>query len=171
MDYLCRIRKIFKRNFSLKKEKKLDKKDTILLELLDANVRASIARIAQQLKLTENAVRYRIERLKTNGYLRGYTLKLSPLRFGKNIHVVFSINVKPDSLASSLEKLSKYQEFTKVYRCSGRYSIICIGFFNDTSHLEEFLNKKMLIEIPVTDWVEHIVLKRYRDREFNLKMI
>lgn len=151
--------------------KKLDKKDLTLLRMLDADARVPIATIARQLRLTENAIRYRMERLKTRGHLKGYSLKLSSSHFGKNIQVVFSINVRPDSLASSLKKLSHYHEFTKVYRCSGEYSIVCIGFFNDNEHLEEFLNKKMLIEIPVTDWAEHIVLKRYKNDEFNIKMI
>ena len=48
---------------------------------------------------------------------------------------------------------------------------ICIGFFNNNEHLEEFLNKKMLVEIPVTDWAEYIILKRYKNDEFNIKMI
>ena len=154
-----------------KKDKKLDKKDLTILRMLDTDVRAHFATIAQRLKLTENAVRYRIERLKTRGYLKGYSLKLSSSHFGKNIQVVFSVNVRPDSLASSLKKLAHYHEFTKVYRCSGEYSIVCIGFFNDNEHLEEFLNRKMLVEIPVTDWAEHIVLKRYKNDEFNIKMI
>jgi len=154
-----------------KKQQKLDKKDLHLLQILDKDVRISIATIAPQLELTENAIRYRIERLKTKGYLKGYSLKLSSSHFGKNIQVVFSINVRPDSLALSLNKLTGYNELTKVYRSSGEYSIVCIGFFNDNEHLEEFLNKKMLVEIPVTDWAEHIVLKRYKNDEFNIKMI
>ena len=152
-------------------DKKLDKKDLRILRMLDADVRVHFATIAKQLGLTENAIRYRMERLKTRGHLKGYSLQLSSSHFGKNIQVVFSINVRPDSLASSLKKLSHYHEFIKVYRCSGEYSIVCIGFFNDNEHLEEFLNKKMLIEIPVTDWAEHIVLKRYKNDEFNIKMI
>ena len=154
-----------------KKQQKLDKKDLHLLQILDKDVRISIATIAPQLELTENAIRYRIERLKTKGYLKGYSLKLSSSHFGKNIQVVFSINVRPDSLALSLNKLTGYNELTKVYRSSGEYSIVCIGFFNDNEHLEEFLNKRMLIEIPVTDWAEHIVLKRYKNDEFNIKMV
>ena len=152
-------------------DKKLDKRDLTLLRMLDSDARVPIATIARQLRLTENAIRYRMERLKTRGHLKGYSLKLSSSHFGKNIQVVFSINVRPDSLASSLKKLSCYHEFTKVYRCSGEYSIVCIGFFNDNEHLEEFLNRKMLVEIPVTNWAEHIVLKRYKNDEFNIKMI
>lgn len=151
--------------------KKLDKKDNQLLKFLDQDVRAPISTLSKRLGITENAVRYRIERLKSRGYLIGYSLKLSPTQFGKMIQVVFSINVKPDLLASSLKKLTQYDEFTKVYRCSGEYSIVCIGFFKDNEHLEEFLNKKMLFEIPVTAWAEHIVLKRYKNDEFNIKMI
>lgn len=152
-------------------QKKIDKKDLSLLRILDNDARVSIAMIAQQLKLTENAIRYRIDRLKKRGYLKGYSLKLSSSHFGKDIQVIFSVNVRPDSLASSLKKLSHYNELTKVYRCSGEYSIVCIGFFNNNEHLEEFLNKKMLLEIPIIDWVEHIVLKKYKNNEFNIKMI
>ncbi|MDP3733843.1 MAG: Lrp/AsnC family transcriptional regulator, partial [Nanoarchaeota archaeon] len=127
--------------------------------------------IAQKLGLTENAIRYRIQRLKEKCYLKGYSIKLSPSHFGKNIHVVFSINVKPDSLAASLKMLSGFKEFTKVYRCSGEYSIVCVGFFNDNEHLVEFLNTKLLIEVPITDWAEHIVLKSYKNDEFNIHMV
>ncbi len=154
-----------------KENARLDKKDLNILRMLDANVRVSLAAIAQQLRLTENAIRYRIERLKVRGHLKGYSLRLSPTTFGKHIQVVFSLNVKPDSLASSLKRLTRYIEFTKVYRCSGENSIICVGFFDDNEHLEDFLNTKMLVEIPVTNWAEHIVLKRYKNDEFNLKMV
>lgn len=149
----------------------VDKKDFFILRMLDTDARVSIAAIAQQLKLTENTIRYRIERLKIKGYLKGYFPKLSASRFGKDMQVVFSMNVRPDAFASSLQKLTSYEVFTKVYRCSGEYSIVCIGFFNDKEHLEEFLNTRLLAEIPVTDWAEHIVLKRYKNDEFNIKMI
>ena len=157
---------------SVRKEtKRPDKKDLNILRMLDADVRVSIAAIAKRLRITENAIRYRIERLKARGLIKGYSLRLSPSSFGKHIQVVFSINVRPDSLSSSLKKLAHYNEFTKVYRCSGESSIICIGFFNDNEHLENFLDRKMLVEIPVTSWAEHIVLKRYKNDEFNVKMI
>lgn len=149
----------------------MDKKDLKLLHILDEDIRLPLTIIAQHLGLTENAIRYRIARLKKNGYLNGYSIKLSPLHFGKNIQAVFSINVKPDSLASSLKLLSEFNEFTKVYRCSGEYSIVCVGFFDNNEHLVEFLHKKLLVEVPVTDWAEHIVLKSYKNDEFNVNMI
>jgi|SRR3989338_9700428 len=155
----------------MEQKKRVDKKDFLILKTLDKDARISIATIAQQLNVTENTIRYRIERLRTNGFLKGYSLKLSPSHFGKTIQVLLSVNVKPESLSSSLKRLSSYNEFTKVYRSSGKYSIVCIGFFNDNEHLEEFLNKKMLIEIPVTEWAEHIILKRYKNDEFNIGMI
>ena len=149
----------------------MDKKDLTLLRLLHTDARTPISAIASSLKLTENAIRYRIQRLKSKGYLKGYSVKLSPSRFGKNVQVVFSINVKPDCLASSLKILTGFNEFTKVYRCSGAYSIVCVGFFNNNEDLEEFLNNKLLTQVPVTDWAEHIVLKRYKNDEFNVNMI
>lgn len=154
-----------------KENARLDKRDLNILRMLDANVRIPLAAIAQQVRLTENAIRYRMERLKARGHLKGYSLRLSPTTFGKHIQVVLSLNVRPDSLASSLKRLAHYNEFTKVYRCSGENSIVCIGFFDDNEHLEDFLNRKMLVEIPVTNWAEHIVLKRYKNDEFNLRMI
>ena len=74
-----------------RKIKRLDKKNIKLLQMLDTNARTSIVAIAKQLRLTENAIRYRIERLKMTGFLNGYSLKLSASHFGKNIQVVFSV--------------------------------------------------------------------------------
>ena len=149
----------------------MDKKDLKLLQILDENLRIPVSSMSQKLGLTENAIRYRLDRLQKKGYLKGYAIKLSPSHFGKNIEVVFSINVRPDSLASSLQKLSEFKELTKVYRCSGEYSIVCVGFFDDNGELEEFLNKKLLLDVPVTDWAEHIVLKSYKNDEFNVRMV
>src|SRR3989344_7450946 len=149
----------------------MDKKDLALLRMLHTDARTPISTIAARLHLTENAIRYRIQRLKSKEYLQGYSIRLSPSRFGKDIQVIFSINVKPDCLSSSLQTLTSYGEFTKVYRCSGAYSIVCVGFFNNNEHLEEFLNQKLLAEVPVTDWTEQIVLKRYKNDEFNINMV
>ena len=42
---------------------------------------------------------------------------------------------------------------------------------DDNEQLNDFLNRKLLVEVPVTDWAEHIILKSYKNDEFNVKMI
>src|SRR3989338_7679730 len=109
----------------------MDRKNIEMLKILNKNARTPVSVIARAIGLTENAVKYRIERLEKGGYIKGYRPSLSSKKFGKNLNVVFLINVKPDSVVESMKILAKYRELTKVYRCAGQYSIVCVGFFSD----------------------------------------
>lgn len=149
----------------------MDKKDLKILKNLHKNIRPSYSKISKELGITENAVKYRINKLTKSGVVKGYFADIASHALGINIRVIFMLNVKSHDYNNSINKLKSYPEIAKIYRCSGTYSLICTGFFSDNEELVRFLDRKLLKELPVSTWIEHIVLKPYKETFFGGNMI
>lgn len=149
----------------------MDKTDRKILRGLNGNLRPRYSMLARTLGLTENAIKYRINKMKKAGIIRGYFADLSAKECGKNITVYFMINVKANEYKSAIKQLKQYTEISKIFRCSGQYSLICTGFFDNDEALVRFLDNKLLKDLPITNWIEHIVLKPYKEKHFEGDMI
>ena len=149
----------------------MDKKDLKILKLLSQDVRKKYSKIAKEIGVTENAIKYRIKRLEKQGIIKNYCLNLNAKELGKNTRVIFMINIKPQDFPEALRKLETYKEISAIFRCAGEYSIICMGFFDDKEKLVEFLDNKLLIDLPIRTWAEQIILKTHKEKPFNTDML
>ena len=149
----------------------MNKKDLKILKIMKDNVRMPYSKIAKRMGMTENAVKYRIKKMEKAGVIKGYFMNLSSKMLGKEKRVIFQMNVKPAQFSNSIKILEGYKEIAEIYRCSGQYSIICTGFFKDEEDLVNFLDRRLLKELPVTTWVEHIILMPYKETFFNVDML
>lgn len=141
---------------------KLDKK---IIEILQSDARVPISEIARAVDMSENGVRYRLERLENSGYIVGYTALLNPRKFNKSIIAIFSINTDPKMTNKIIVKLRDMVEFTKIYQTTGRYTITAIGLFKDTVELNAFISSSILIE-GIVDYNVDIVTKKHKDSTF-----
>lgn len=149
----------------------MDKTDKKILKLLNKNLRPRYSKISKDLGITENAIKYRINKLQKAGIVRGYFADISAKACGKNITVYFMINVKASEYKNSIKKLKEYSEISKIYRCSGQYSLLCSGFFDDDKAMVDFLDSKLLKDLPITTWIETIILQPYKETNFSGDMI
>jgi Lrp/AsnC family leucine-responsive transcriptional regulator len=140
----------------------LDEIDRKIIELLQDNSRITVADMAREIgELSENAIRYRIDRLESEDYISDYTVRLNPKKFGKNIIVIFSLNVLPQNINESLDSLKSMGNITEIYLTAGDFSIIAIGYFDDNIKLTRFVTEK-LKDIKMIDYDVITVLKRIR---------
>lgn len=146
----------------------LKKVDVRILRSLRKNARTSIADISRKVELTENAVRYRIERLEQMGYIRKYTVKLDPVRFGKGVEAIIMLRFTGKRLKEHLRRLSRYEELTSVYSISGAMPALVIGHFGDLSDLESFITERLLEDLPVSDYTVMPVLNVVKEEEFRI---
>ncbi len=147
---------------------KLDEIDQQILKLLQENSRKSIADIAREIgELTENAIRYRINRLEDDGYISNYTIRLNPKKFGKNIITIFNLNVLPENINEALIYLKSLEYLTEIYLTTGNYSIIMIGFFDDNNAVSKFITEN-LKNIKMTDYDVITVLDRVKHTLFGI---
>lgn len=73
----------------------VSKVDNKILEILQQDVRTPISKIAKEVGLSENGVRYRLEKLEKEGYIKSYTILLNPRKFGKKLLAIFNLEVEP----------------------------------------------------------------------------
>ncbi len=140
----------------------MDETDYKIIKMLQDNSRTSVAEMAREIgDFTENAIRYRIDRLESEGYISEYTIRLNPKMFGKNIVVVFHLNVLPQNINKSLDYLKNLDYITEVYLTAGDYSIIAIGYFDDNKSITQFVTET-LKDIEMIDYDVITVLKRVK---------
>jgi len=140
----------------------LDNIDRKIIKILQDNSRTSVADIAREIgEFTENAIRYRIDKLDSEGFISSYTIELDPKKFGKNIIAIFNLNILPVNIEDSLKYLKNINDLTEIYLTTGNYSIIAIGYFENNSAITQFITEN-LKNIKMIDYDVITVLKRVK---------
>ncbi|MGB2728799.1 MAG: Lrp/AsnC family transcriptional regulator [Halobacteriota archaeon] len=146
----------------------VSKVDNKILEILQRDVRTPISKIAKEVSLSENGVRYRLEKLEKEGYIKSYTILLNPRKFGKNLLAIFNLEVEPKAMMTTLPKLVELAEFIKVYQTTGQFSINAIGLFDNEESLTMFINNKLLFEFPIQNYTVDIVMRKVKDTDYEI---
>ena len=146
----------------------VSKVDNKILELLQQDVRSPVSKIAKEVGLSENGVRYRLEKLEKDGYIKSYTILLNPRKFGKKLLAVFNLEVEPKTMRSALPKLAELDEFIKIYQTTGQFSVIAIGLFDSEESLTLFINNKLLFEFPIQNYTVEVVMKKIKDTDYEI---
>lgn len=146
----------------------VSKVDNKILEILQRDVRTPISKIAKEVGLSENGVRYRLEKLEKGGYIKSYTILLNPRKFGKKLLAIFNLEIEPKAMRSTLPKLVELDEFIKIYQTTGQYSINAIGLFDNEESLTMFINNTLLYEFPIQSYTVEIVMKKVKDTDYEI---
>jgi len=146
----------------------VSKVDNKILEILQGDVRTPISKIAKEVGLSENGVRYRLEKLEKGGYIKSYTILLNPKKFGKKILAIFNLEIEPKMMKSTLSKLVGLDEFIKIYQTTGQFSINAIGLFDNEESLTRFINNKLLFEFPIQNYTVEIVMRKVKDTDYEI---
>jgi len=142
--------------------------DNKILEILQGDVRTPISKIAKVVGLSENGVRYRLEKLEKGGYIKSYTILLNPKKFGKDILAIFNLEIEPKMMKSTLSKLVGLDEFIKIYQTTGQFSINAMGLFDNEESLTRFINNKLLFEFPIQNYTVEIVIRKVKDTDYEI---
>lgn len=105
---------------------KLDNTDKKLLFLLDQDARARLTELAGKLRLSREAVNYRIRKMEKNGTLRGFVTKLNPRKLGLiNFEVFLKLNnLNATSHSKLIEELRKYGFITWMASLGGGFDLM-----------------------------------------------
>jgi Lrp/AsnC family transcriptional regulator for asnA, asnC and gidA len=141
----------------------VSKIDQKILGLLQDDARIPITKIAQEVNMSENGVKYRLEKLEDKGIIRRFALLIDPTKVGKKVMAIFNIDVEPKKFRNAMPKLKKIENFIKIYNTTGEYSITAIGLFDSNESLTNFINNKLLADLPIQDYKVDIVTKKYKD--------
>ncbi len=141
----------------------VNKKDLMILSILQNGARIPVSEIAKRVGLSENGVRYRLEKLEEEGYIKNYVVLLNPRKFGKKTFAIFNLELENKEIKASIRKLAEIDDLIKIYQTTGQYSIKAFGLFDDEENLTDFINDKLLQEIPIQNYSVEIITKSIKD--------
>lgn len=141
----------------------VNKKDLMILSILQEGARIPVSEIAKKVGLSENGVRYRLEKLEEEGYIKNYVVLLNPKKFGKKTFAMFNMELENRQIKASIRKLAEIEELIRIYQTTGQYSIKAFGLFDDEDELTDFINDRLLQEIPIRNYSVEIITKSIKD--------
>jgi DNA-binding Lrp family transcriptional regulator len=144
---------------------KVDKK---ILELLQQDARMPLTHIAKEVDMSENGVKYRLDKLEEKGVIQRYALQINPKKVGKKVMAIFNIEIEPKSMKKTIPLLTKTDEFIKVYHTTGQYSLTAMGVFDSNDSLTKFINDRLLTEFSIQSYTVNIITKQYKDSFYKI---
>jgi len=81
----------------------MDRIDDIILSRLAHDGRASFRELAEEVRLSPNAVAERFRRLRKNGTIRSIRAQLDPAAFGRTVEAIIEVKLEPGTAAPQFE--------------------------------------------------------------------
>lgn len=118
----------------------MDSKDLRILELLSENARISKLRIAEELGVTEAAVRKRIRRLEEEGVILGYRTIINYRKLGM-AYSITGVEVEPDAILDVIRALRSMGSVRSIFLTSGDHDLVVEVVAKNMGELEKIHEK------------------------------
>jgi DNA-binding Lrp family transcriptional regulator len=105
-----------------------------ILHILERDGRASVAAIAREVGLTDNAVRYRIRKLRNSGVVRRVTVHVDPTRLGRHQTCMLLLHLAPTADIAHLRRI-----VGTLYPTRGPYQAVAVVVAKDAAALERIV--------------------------------
>lgn len=115
----------------------LDDKDRKILEILESNSRTSIREIAKITGYRPSTVHQRIKRLKEEGVIQKFTVKLDDEKLNRNLVVFMLISGAMDKYLD--DKAMKDPCIREIHGITGEYDLLMKLKFRDMKEFNKFI--------------------------------
>ena len=119
----------------------LDHIDLKILKILVENGRASYAYIAKETKLSDVAVKKRVERLINRGVIKKITAKLNREKLGYKYTFFVELRVDPTEIYQVYRKLASFPNILEVYIVAGEFPVLAKGIGEDIDELKRLIKE------------------------------
>jgi DNA-binding Lrp family transcriptional regulator len=145
---------------------RVDDIDRKILALLVEDGRRTYDDVGRRVSLSAPAVKRRVDRLRAERVITGFTTLVDPRRFGWQTQAIVELTTEGRfSGADILTAIRSHPEVAAAYTVAGQASAILIVRAQDTVHLEEVLER--LRETPaITRTRTAVVLSTLLERPF-----
>ena len=146
------------------KNVEIDRKDARLLEILQADATTSLAVMAEQVGLSQNACWRRVKRLEAEGVLQGRVALCDPAALGLGVTVFVSVRTSEhtrawlDKFASGIRDIPEVVEF---YRMSGEMDYLLKVLVRDIDDYDR-VYKKSISVVPLFDVSSSFAMERIK---------
>ncbi len=109
----------------------LDDVDIKILRLLQENGRYSYSDISKILNIPQSTVRFKVNKLYKDKYIRKFMAILDPKKLGYPIVMIVLLRINPKYLDDIFNYISKIPELHHMFQITGKYDTICIFHAKD----------------------------------------
>ncbi len=110
-----------------------------LLSMLSENSRMSFVDLAKKLKVSETAVRKRVNNLMKKGIIKNFTITVDPKKSGIIVSYI-GVDTRPEYYIKVIEELSKRGDIKDLYTSSGDHMIMIEYWAENNQQMNEFIN-------------------------------
>lgn len=140
----------------------LDEIDRTILQILRTDSRTTATAIAKVTKLSKTAVKYRIDKLRERGVIKGFFALVDSAAYGKSLSVVFDLTVEPRRIEEVADQIGNLSEVVRTYELTNSPELHVHALFTDQSEMERFLKTKLYPVLGITGIKTGIIIKRYK---------
>ena len=144
----------------------LDEIERKLFDLLSPNARVSNRKVAEQLDVTEGAIRHRLKKLTSARSMRVVTI-VDPVKSGRTAALYIRLTVEPSHIKKVMEQLADLEEITYIAQVSGAADIMFLLPGTSLSELFELLRRRIK-PMPGVRNSTAIVISSVRKHNFQL---
>jgi DNA-binding Lrp family transcriptional regulator len=137
----------------------IDSRDDQIIRILQSNSRKSFVEIAEEIKLSESAVRRRVRNLIDSGIIKRFTVELEASKKTSAITLISVSSTADTSVVSS--NLMKLSGVEIIYEITGQYDIAVIIVAPTIAEINKYIDEVRKIE-GVSDTNTVIILKTMR---------
>lgn len=110
-----------------------------IIKILLENGRKSFVNIADELGVTETAIRKRVKKMEREGVISKYSVEVNPRKLGFGVKAIIGIDTTPQRYLEIIQVLKKNDKILRLYSSSGDHMIMMESWFEDDEKLYEFL--------------------------------
>ena len=102
----------------------MDDIDRQLIAVLRDDARTAVATLAKRLGVSRGTVQNRIDRLRREGAILGFTLRLPPESDGHRVRAVMAIAIEGERSSAVMAALKGFPEIEAVHTTNGRWDLM-----------------------------------------------
>jgi len=150
----------------LRKTRKLDRTDRLILTHLQQDGRISNVALAKKVNLSTTPCLERVRRLERHGYIRGYTALLEPAMVEAGLLVFVEIDLlrtSPDAFRDFRREAGKLPELLECHLVSGNFDYLLKARVKDMQEYRSLLGEKILALPGVSDSRSYVVMEEVKE--------
>jgi Lrp/AsnC family transcriptional regulator, leucine-responsive regulatory protein len=122
---------------------KLDKKDISLLKTLDTDPRMSILELSKQTGIAFDTIKRKLSKLKGEGVIQGFKIKIDPAAFGYEWHIVLiELNcINESEKLKFIKKLQQHKSVVFIINTVGDWNLMVDLHVENNAHFQEVLSE------------------------------
>tara|TARA_Y100000310_G_C20661002_1_gene804788 strand:+ start:1699 stop:2166 length:468 start_codon:yes stop_codon:yes gene_type:complete len=151
------------------KKSKIDKKDIEIIKILEEEGRIPILELAKRVNLSHETVRYRINKLKKQGIIEKFIVRINKKKLGFNIYAIIMIstwNYTKEEWLDFFQYLMEHPKIVSVEKITGNYDLKISFWAEDTEDMD-FISHSIKTKYSkiIKDWQTFIFTKQYKWKE------